>query len=596
VIDSAARERTHQPDALRCAVCDARLAHDQRYCVECGVRRGSLPARITELIAGMLERGRSSVPIPAGPARRLAGAPPNWIPTSRAAAIAVMGILAFGVAVGSAANEPVVGNASQGSPLILLREAAAAAATTTTGGGGGGGGGGGSSKSTPSSTNNSSTASSTSSTSGGGGSSSNTGGGGNPFGLPPIKHVFLIVLSGQGYNQTFGSSDPYLSKTLGKHGEVLAQYYGVAQGSLANGVAIISGQGPTPQTAANCPRFTGVAPATKGKQDQVIGQGCVYPASTETLFTQLTAKHDTWKAYIEGIGDGPKGQAKTCRRPVLGHADLNQSPSAHDPYVTWRNPVVYFKSDTAGTTCAKSDVGLEQLTTDLKSASTTPNFSYIVPDPCHDGSDQPCTPKAKSGVAAADTFLRTVVPEIEKSPAYKADGLLLITVDQAPQTGPHSDSTSCCVTVNFPNMPVTPTAPTATTTTTPGPTSTTPTTTTSTTTTTGLLGSLPSLLSTSTTATTTITTPPPTTTTGTTTTTTTTTPGAGPATPPGGGQVGMVLLSQYVKPGTIDLSDQYSHFSLLASLENLFGLKHLGYAGFSGMLAFDAATYNAYHG
>jgi hypothetical protein len=60
--------------------------------------------------------------------------------------------------------------------------------------------------------------------------------------------------------------------------------------------------------------------------------------------------------------------------------------------------------------------------------------------------------------------------------------------------------------------------------------------------------------------------------------------------------VGAVLISQFVKPGSVDLSDQYDHFALLASIEDLFGLKHLGYAGFSGLLAFDAATYNAYHG
>ena len=42
---------------LRCAGCDAPLAHDQRYCVECGARRGPLPAEIAALIGAIHEQG-----------------------------------------------------------------------------------------------------------------------------------------------------------------------------------------------------------------------------------------------------------------------------------------------------------------------------------------------------------------------------------------------------------------------------------------------------------------------------------------------------------------------------------------------------------
>ena len=73
-----------------------------------------------------------------------------------------------------------------------------------------------------------------------------------------INHVFLIVLGDHGYEEAFGttSSAPYLSKTLAGQGELLSNYYAVAQGELANEVALLSGQGPTPQTAVNCPEYT----------------------------------------------------------------------------------------------------------------------------------------------------------------------------------------------------------------------------------------------------------------------------------------------------------------------------------------------------
>jgi hypothetical protein len=46
--------------------------------------------------------------------------------------------------------------------------------------------------------------------------------------------------------------------------------------------------------------------------------------------------------------------------------------------------------------------------------------------------------------------------------------------------------------------------------------------------------------------------------------------------PAGGGQVGALLLSPYVKGGVISQA-QYDHFSLLRTIEDLFELKHLGY-------------------
>ena len=55
----------------------------------------------------------------------------------------------------------------------------------------------------------------------------------------------------------------------------------------------------------------------------------------------------------------------------------------------------------------------------------------------------------------------------------------------------------------------------------------------------------------------------------------------------------LLLISSFVKPGSSDLVDYYNHFSLLAGIEDLFGLKHLGYASDPALPRFDGATYNA---
>jgi len=61
---------------------------------------------------------------------------------------------------------------------------------------------------------------------------------------------------------------------------------------------------------------------------------------------------------------------------------------------------------------------------------------------------------------------------------------------------------------------------------------------------------------------------------------------------PGGGRIGAVLLSPFIKPGTV--SDvPYNHYSLLRSIEDIFGLPYLGYAGMRGLASFGADVYTA---
>lgn len=74
--------------------------------------------------------------------------------------------------------------------------------------------------------------------------------------------------------------------------------------------------------------------------------------------------------------------------------------------------------------------------------------------------------------------------------------------------------------------------------------------------------------------------------------------GPGPNTPLpgitglGGGRTGALVLSKYSSPNTFS-STPYNHYSLLASVEDLFGLPHLGYADSPGLARFGTDVYNA---
>ena len=59
----------------------------------------------------------------------------------------------------------------------------------------------------------------------------------------------------------------------------------------------------------------------------------------------------------------------------------------------------------------------------------------------------------------------------------------------------------------------------------------------------------------------------------------------------GGGRVGALVLSPFVKGGTWSTTP-YNHYSLLASIEDTFGLPYLGYAATPGLNRFGLDVYN----
>ena len=545
-----------------CAECGSPLAADQRYCLLCGARAGSRGPALEQLI-------RNAVDAPwAAPAAAAAGAgaglpagadPPASpdpaeaveiaershgvalaLPAPRVSALLVLMFLGFGVLLGSVAGSRVDSTlaAGAGSPLrLVLPQARAGASTTpTTPAAAESEPPASEAASTPapaptstaSGANAAATGASGESGENGGRSSSAEGGQASPGApatkLPPIKHVFLIALSNEPYASVFGpaSTAHYVSQTLERRGELLVRYDAVAHEELANGVALLSGQGPTVQTAADCPTYTDIAPAATAASGQITGDGCAYPASTPTLPGQLASRHLSWRAYVQGIDEGAV-QPGACAHPATGAADpTSASGASTGAYATFRNPFVYFHSITDSPACAADDVGLARLKADLASAKSTPALSYIVPDRCHDGNPTPCNPGAPAGMGPADAFAQSVVPAILASKAYKEGGLLVITVDQAPSGGEFGDSSSCCGQPRFPNLP----------------------------------------------------------------------PSSSGLSPRGGGTVGALLISRWLKGGTTS-QEPFNHFSLLRSIEDLFKLPHLGYAGLTGVKPFEASMFTA---
>jgi hypothetical protein len=134
---------------------------------------------------------------------------------------------------------------------------------------------------------------------------------------------------------------------------------------------------------------------------------------------------------------------------------------------------------------------------------STRTLSYVTPDLCHDGHDTTCADGGPGGLRAVNGWMRQWVPRILHSPAFRKNGVLVITADES--EGVREDSRACCGEGVEPNAGQP-----------------------------GIEG-------------------------------------------PGGGRIGALVLSRYVAPGTVS-DHAYNHYSLLASIEDLFGLPRLGYA------------------
>lgn len=343
--------------------------------------------------------------------------------------------------------------------------------------------------------------------------------------LPPIRHVFLIVLENKSFEAAFGpgSPAPYLAETLPARGALLTQYYATGHWSLDNYIAMVSGQAPNPATQRDCPQPIEFLPSSPGldAHGQLLGFGCVYPATVKTLPDQLEQARLTWKGFMEDLDRSPmRDDPQTCTAARVGKLDETERAAADDQYAAKHDPFVYFHTILDHPVrCAAHIVNLRELQIDLRRVATTPNYSFITPNLCNDGHDLRCADGKTGGLVGINAFLKKWVPLITRSPAFRKDGLLIITFDESDGVAPDAYD-ACC---NEKPLATDPDQP-------------------------GFQG-------------------------------------------PGGGRIGAVLLSPYIRPGIVS-AVPYNHYSLLRTVEDIFDLAHLGYAAEPGLRPFGSDIFS----
>ncbi len=170
--------------------------------------------------------------------------------------------------------------------------------------------------------------------------------GARAFKLPRVRHVFVIVLENQGYEATFGdpAADPYLARALPAQGALLENYYATGHESNDNYVSLVSGQPPNVENQADCPLFDELAGGVEEPGGVEAGVGCVYPTAVPNIGTQLSAAGRGWKAYEQDMGNDPNRERAACGHPTLNGVDQTQKAQPGDGYAARHDPFVYFES------------------------------------------------------------------------------------------------------------------------------------------------------------------------------------------------------------------------------------------------------------
>ncbi len=203
-----------------------------------------------------------------------------------------------------------------------------------------------------------------------------------PFPRGVFQRVFVIVLENTDYTQA--TRQPFLSQ-LASLGALLTDYHGVAHPSYPSYMAMVAGD-------------------TLG-----ISHDSPKDLDATSLADLLQAAGVTWKVYAENL-------PSPCFRGIASPDGL---------YVRRHEPFISFRNVQENPARCHRIVSAEQLRADL-AADTLAQYSIYIPNVRNDGHD--------TGVAYADTWLKTFLSPLLDRPAFLKDTLVVITFDENDRT------------------------------------------------------------------------------------------------------------------------------------------------------------------
>ncbi len=238
-------------------------------------------------------------------------------------------------------------------------------------------------------------------------------------GVPRFGRVFLIIGENTSLAQVNARNTPYIARTLQPRAAWLTNYRGIHSGSLSDYIAMTSGQYRPCDVNDDFP-----------DNPNTGNPSCAQ--NINNLFRQLNAAHVSWTEWNESMPN-------PCAFFDTG------TDWAKDIYTTHHNPAVYYDDIEGGRYSEDYNKAPEPecIHKVIATGGTGPNdmsrfnaalaggrvarFNLVIPNGCEQGHD-PCGTDNPPG--QFDAFLRREAPKIEASPAFGANGLILITYDE----------------------------------------------------------------------------------------------------------------------------------------------------------------------
>ncbi len=223
-----------------------------------------------------------------------------------------------------------------------------------------------------------------------------------PQSAPTVKTVFVIVMGNQNLSNFNTSNAPYIMGTLVPSGALAAQYY---------------------NPLANHPSEPNYVWLEAGDNQGLTTENDPSPsnstATIQHLATYLTSAGLSWRGYAENIS------GSDC--PLVTNANTLDPAGSFLNYYAPHLPFLFFQDVTnnespTSSTCISHIRPYSQLATDLANG-TVAQYNFITPNGMDDTFD--------ADIPTGDAWLSQNVPAILNSDAYKNNGALFITFDQA---------------------------------------------------------------------------------------------------------------------------------------------------------------------
>jgi len=259
----------------------------------------------------------------------------------------------------------------------------------------------------------------------------------NNSGIPRYQHIVEIMMENTSYSTIIGNPlAPNLNALANTYG-LATNYWGVTHPSEPNYVANIGGSffGIQDDNQFYC------TPAMSATDPNCAGTTVDHTITTQSLAGQLTDAGMSWRAYLQSVPPIPASGVIKTGPGANGPYTFKSPSNSVALYASKHNPFVNFTDSQDDLANMVPDT---QLTSDLASGNLA-NFSYVVPDQCHDMHGTGGCSDENGLISEGDTYVGNTVSAIMSSKVWQSGrNAIVITFDEDDFSDEGQPGTGCC--------------------------------------------------------------------------------------------------------------------------------------------------------